>query len=43
MTLEKALYMIMKEYEQAKKLPFVRNPLAYAIYKVWKKADKEEA
>jgi hypothetical protein len=30
---------IEKIYEQAKKSSYVRNPMAYAIYKVWKKVD----
>ncbi len=41
MTLKKALNMVTKEYERAKKLDFVRNPLAYALYNVWKAADRE--
>lgn len=41
MTLEKALALVTKEYERAKGLEFVKNPLAYALHKVWKKADKE--
>ena len=39
MTLAKAILMLEKEYERAKGLSFVRNPLAYALYRVWKKAD----
>ena len=41
MTLQKALKLIEKEYERAKKLEFVRKPLAYALFQVWRKADKE--
>lgn len=41
MTLEKATKMLKAEYEKAKNLSFVRNPLAYALYKVWKVADKQ--
>lgn len=41
MTLTKALNMIEKEYERAKGLEYVRNPLAYALYKVWKVADRQ--
>ena len=41
MTLTKALNMVKKEYEKASKLEYVRNPLAYALYKVWKVADAE--
>ena len=39
MTIEKAIKMLEKEYERAKKLDFIRNPLAYALYQVWKVAD----
>lgn len=41
MTLTKALNMVKKEYEKASKLAHVRNPLAYALYKVWKAADAQ--
>ena len=39
LTLTNALDMVQKEYERAKGLAFVRNPLAYALYHVWKAAD----
>lgn len=39
MTLEKAIKLLEKEYEKAKGLECVYNPLAYALYKVWKMAD----
>lgn len=39
MTLEQAKYHLDKEYERAKRLEYVKNPLAYALYQVWKKAD----
>lgn len=38
MTLKKAIRLLEAEYETAKKLEWVHNPLAYALYKVWKKA-----
>jgi hypothetical protein len=41
MTLEKAKKLIDEEYERAKRLEYVNDPLAYALYQVWKKADKE--
>lgn len=41
MTIEKAIKLLTKEYERAKRLSFVRNPVAYALYQVWKMADKE--
>lgn len=40
MTLEKALKLVAVKYEQGKKLDYIRNPLAYALYKVWKMADE---
>lgn len=40
MTLEKAKKMLEEEYARAKKSPFVQNPIAYALYQVWKMADK---
>ncbi len=44
MTLEKVMKMLEVEYERAKKMDFVKRPLAYALYQVWKKVDsaKEE-
>jgi hypothetical protein len=41
MTLEKAKQLLDEEYERAKRLDYVINPLAYALHQVWKKADKE--
>lgn len=32
--------MVKAEYERAKRLPFVVNPLAWALYQVWKIADR---
>lgn len=42
MTLEKAIKMLKDEYERAKTKSWVRNPLAYALYQVWKVADREK-
>lgn len=41
MDLQKAIKMVEEEYRKAVQLEFVRNPLAYALYKVWKEADRE--
>lgn len=41
MTLEKAIDLLKEKYEQAKKLDFVKNPLAYALYQIWAKADTD--
>lgn len=42
MTLQKAIRLLEKEYEKAKNLTFVRNPLAYAIYQIWRIAERED-
>ena len=42
MKLNKAIKLIEFEYEKAKRLEWVHNPLAYALYQVWKMADKEK-
>lgn len=39
MTLDKAKKLLEEEYERAKGLAYVRDPLAYALYQVWKIAD----
>lgn len=39
MTIENAIKRLQIEYERAQKLEFVRNPLAYALYNVWKSVD----
>lgn len=41
MTLVKAINLLKTEYERACKLDYVHNPLAYALYKVWKIADQD--
>jgi hypothetical protein len=41
MTLAKAINLLIDEYELAQNLEFVKNPIAYALYKVWKLADGE--
>lgn len=41
MKLEKALEMVKEKYEQAKKSEYVQNPVAWALYQVWKEADKQ--
>lgn len=40
MTLEKAIDMLKKEYELAKKQGYIRNPLAWALYQVWRAEDR---
>lgn len=42
MNLQKAIKMLTEEYERAQKMCFVRNPLAWALYRVWKKADGQK-
>lgn len=42
MTVEDAIEILRTEYEKAKKQKWIINPLAYALYQVWKKADKQK-
>jgi hypothetical protein len=42
-TLPRAINILVEEFEKAEKLEHIRNPLAYALYKVWKIADAEVA
>ena len=42
MTIQKALKLVQDNYTAAKKLDYIRNPLAFALYKVWKLADAEQ-
>ena len=41
MDIEAAINKLRAEYERAQNFEFVRNPLAYALYQVWKLADKD--
>ena len=41
MTLEEAKVFLEKEYDYAKHCEGIKNPLAYALYQVWKQADRE--
>ena len=42
-TLAQAIRLVAEEYEKAQKLDHIRNPIAYALYMVWKIADSEVA
>ena len=34
--LNKAIKVLKEQYEKSKKNPWVRNPIAYALYQTWK-------
>lgn len=36
---EEAMSILDKKYAEAKKLPFVRDPLAWALYHTWREFD----
>lgn len=40
MRLATAIKLIEEEYEKARHREFIHNPLAWALYKVWKMADR---
>lgn len=39
--LEQAIKLLRVQYEVAKKLEWVHNPIAYALYNTWKMADEK--
>ena len=41
MTIKKAHELLDQEYKKALEKPFVLNPLAFALYQVWKRADEQ--
>ena len=43
MSIDEAKKLLDEEYERAKRLDYVIDPLAYAIHQVWKKADKKKS
>lgn len=43
MTLEQAVKRLESEYERAKKLKWIYNPLAYALYQVWREVDAKKS
>jgi hypothetical protein len=38
-TWKKAMSILDKKYAEAKKMPFVRDPLAWALYHTWREFD----
>lgn len=38
---DKAVRMLEKNYANAQRLPFVRSPMAWALYQTWKYFDRE--
>lgn len=38
--LERAIEDLKREYERALKIEYIRNPLAWALYHVWRKYNK---
>lgn len=41
MTIEKAIRELIKTYEKAQTLEWVDDPVAWALYQVWKDADSD--
>ena len=39
---QKALKMLAEEYKRSQTMVFVRKPMAYALYQVWKWFDENE-
>lgn len=41
MKIEEAIHLLIAEYEKAQKLAYIKKPVAYALYQVWKMADRK--
>lgn len=41
MTIKTAIKRLEREYERAKGLEYIHNPLAYALYRVWRMVNGE--
>ena len=39
LSVDKAIDLLKKEFEKAQHIGYIRNPLAFALYSVWKLAD----
>ena len=42
MDIDRALKLVKVKYEAARKVSYIRKPLAYALYQVWKLVDQKE-
>ena len=42
MSLEEAIELLKKKYEEAKDLSFVVNPISYALYQVWREVERRD-
>ena len=42
MKISTAMNMLQKKYAEALKTPGIKDPVAWALYKAWRKADKEK-
>lgn len=40
MHIERAIKLLKAEYERAKKLEYVLDPTAFALYRVWQEAER---
>ena len=41
MDIDEAIKLLKIHYEVAKKLEYVQNPVAFALYQVWRMSDKK--
>ena len=41
MTFAKAHKLLTAKYEWAKNTPYIQDPVAWALYQVWKEADED--
>ena len=41
-SIEQAIELLKHEYERAKEMPYVKKPLAWSIFQVWREIDAKE-
>ena len=42
MTIEKAIHVLFENYDAVKDNPYIKKPMAYALYNTWQYADRTE-
>lgn len=43
MSIDEAVELVRKQYENDIESAYIVNPVAHALYEVWKKADREKS
>ena len=41
MTIDEAMKLLVEQYKKDKENEYIRDPVAHALYEVWKEADRQ--